>query len=133
VQKEFAQRLAAGSGSKDYGSLSCFVQYYAEPRIKFFIKNNSFFPVPKVDSAFIEIKIRQKSLLSERKEKVFFRVVRFAFNQRRKTLRNSLKGVISQDSLESFLHESSLDPNIRPEKLTLLNFLNLAIIAKIPK
>jgi 16S rRNA (adenine1518-N6/adenine1519-N6)-dimethyltransferase len=133
VQREFAERLAAGSGSKDYGSLSCFVQYYAEPKIKFFIKNNSFFPVPKVDSAFIEIKIRQKSLLSERRELMFFRVVRSAFNQRRKILRNSLKQAISQDSLEKFLLASSLDPNIRPEKLTLLNFLDLAKIAKIPK
>jgi len=64
---------------------------------------------------------------------MFFRVVRSAFNQRRKILRNSLKQAISQDSLEKFLLASSLDPNIRPEKLTLLNFLDLAKIAKIPK
>lgn len=133
VQREFAQRMAAKAGSKDYGALSCFVQYYGEPEIKFIIKNNSFFPAPKVDSAFLEIKIREKALLNRKEKALFFSIVRSAFNQRRKTLRNSLSRVIAKKKLQDYLDSRFLDVNIRPERLTLENLINLTKFAQVNK
>jgi len=128
VQKEFAQRIVALSGSKEFGSFSCFVQYYSEPKILFHISKGCFYPVPKVDSSFLRLEIRKKPLLSAAKEKNLFRITRSAFNQRRKTLRNSLKGVITQQKLDEFLCKYAIDPHIRPEQLSLQDFANLATL-----
>src|SRR3989338_3102988 len=125
VQKEFAKRVVASPGSKDYGSLSCFVRYFTEPAIIFEIKKNSFFPAPKVDSALLRLKPRKRESLVKSKEKILFKVIRGAFNQRRKTLRNSLKNLIHPARLEEYLLKYSLDINIRPESLTLQDFINL--------
>lgn len=126
VQKEFAARLAAPSGSKDYGSLSCFVQYYLEPETLLRIKKNSFFPAPKIDSCFLRLKVRQSPLVNVKNERLFFKIIRAAFRQRRKTLRNSLSGIISPDKLNEFFRRYAIDINIRPEDLTLKDFANLA-------
>jgi 16S rRNA (adenine1518-N6/adenine1519-N6)-dimethyltransferase len=126
VQKEFAQRIACGSGSKEYGSLSCFVQYYLKPRILFHIKKNSFFPAPKVDSSFVEFIVRQVPAVKVRDEGVFFNLIRKSFNKRRKTLRNSLKDIVPAEKLELFFSKFKLDRNIRPELLSLQDFANLA-------
>ncbi|MBU1870399.1 MAG: ribosomal RNA small subunit methyltransferase A [Candidatus Omnitrophica bacterium] len=126
VQKEFGRRIAADPGSKVYGSLSCFVQYYSVPEILFDISKGCFFPAPKVDSSFISLKIRERPLLKEKEEACFFKIVRSAFNKRRKTLRNSLSNIISKESLEKFFKEFSLSRNIRPEELSVLEFMNLA-------
>ena len=128
VQKEFAQRVVARSGSKEYGSFSCFVQYYAEPKVIFHISKNCFYPVPKVDSSFLRLEIRKKLLLSPKKEKLLFKIIRAAFNKRRKTLRNSLEGVLPQKKLEQFFDKYGIDVNIRPEMLSLRDFENLALI-----
>ena len=125
VQREFAKRVVASAGSKDYGSLSCFVRYFTEPAIIFEIKKNSFFPAPKVDSALLRLKPRKRVSLVKSKEKILFKVIRGAFNQRRKTLRNSLKNLIHPARLEEYLLKYSLDINIRPESLTLQDFINL--------
>jgi 16S rRNA (adenine1518-N6/adenine1519-N6)-dimethyltransferase len=130
VQKEFAQRVVAAPGSKTYGSLSCFVQYHGQAQIKFIIKKGSFFPAPKVDSALLEIKLRGKPLLKKRDEEDFFSVVRAAFNQRRKTLRNSLSRVTIADKLNEYLARQNLSPDIRPEDLSLDTFLGLAKFLK---
>jgi 16S rRNA (adenine1518-N6/adenine1519-N6)-dimethyltransferase len=128
VQKEFAQRVVAAPGSKVYGSLSCFVQYYAEPKILFTISKNSFYPAPKVDSAFIQLKVRPKTALSGRKEKLLFRIIRASFNQRRKTLRNSLSGLLDPSKLDSFFKSERVSPDTRPEDLTLKSFIKLACL-----
>lgn len=125
VQKEFAQRMIASCSSQQYGALSCFVQYHTSPRILFQIKKNCFYPVPKVDSSFIHLKIKDKSPVRIKKEKILFRLIRAAFNQRRKTLRNSLEGIISRERLELFFNKYRIDCNIRPEKLSLKDFKNL--------
>lgn len=125
VQKEFAKRIVAQPGSKIYGSLSCFVQYYTEPKIIFEIKKGSFYPMPKVDSCFLKLTIRKKTHLSKDKEKILFRIIRAAFNQRRKALRNSLKRVFPKEKLESYLQNYSIDKNTRPEDLTYQDFTNL--------
>jgi len=128
VQKEFAQRVVAPSGSKEYGSLSCFVRYFAEPKVLFHISKTCFYPVPKVDSSFFRLDIRRKLPLKAKDEKLLFKIIRAAFNKRRKTLRNSLEGVIPLQKLNEFFHKYGIDPNTRPEKLSLQDFINLANI-----
>jgi len=126
VQKEFATRVTARPGSKDYGCLSCFLQYYSEPKIFFLIKKTSFFPSPKVNSCFLSLKIRGKYPIDPKDERRFFRIIRTAFNQRRKTLRNSLRDVIAQQKLYAFFKEYNINANVRPEDLTISDFLHLA-------
>jgi len=126
VQKEFGRRINATAGSKEYGSFSCFVQYYAQSKIVFNIKKGSFRPSPKVDSCFLSLKFRQKPPVELRDEELFFKLIRSAFNQRRKTLRNSLADFITLGSLETFLDGEGLDRNVRPEDLTLDKFARLS-------
>ena len=128
VQQEFARRMAAQPGSKDYGSFSCFSQYYTEPKILFPIKKTSFFPSPKVDSCFLRMDIKRRLPLGRKQEDLLFRFIRAAFNKRRKTLRNSLKGVASLQKLGQFFDRYSLDKNIRPEDLSLQHFINLTTL-----
>jgi 16S rRNA (adenine1518-N6/adenine1519-N6)-dimethyltransferase len=130
VQKEFAQRVTASCGSKDYGSFSCFVQYYTEPKILFHIKKSSFFPSPKVDSSFLKLKMRNKTPFVLRNKRLFFEIIRAAFNQRRKTLRNSLKGILDEEKLSLYFIKFGIDSNTRPEDLSLKDFANLANIQK---
>lgn len=125
VQKEFARRIVSPPGSKQYGSLSCFAQYYTEPRILFNIKKTSFSPAPKVDSSFLRLKIRKACPVKVNDEALFFRVIRTAFNYRRKTLRNSLKGVLPEGKLRDFFSTFNIDANIRPEDLALQDFARL--------
>ena len=126
VQKEFAKRIVANAGPKEYGSLSCFVQYYSIPKILFFIKKNSFLPIPKVDSCLLELKIRQVPAVIVEDEKLFFKVIRASFNKRRKTLRNSLDSIVPLQKLHEFFKKYDIDVNIRPEDLTLKDFAHLA-------
>ena len=125
VQKEFGRRVAAVAGSKEYGSFSCFVQYYAQAKILFEIKSGCFRPVPKVDSCFLSLKFRDKPDVEVKDEEIFFKLIRAAFNQRRKTLRNSLSGFITQKELEEFLNSARIDKNVRPEDLSLEQFAGL--------
>lgn len=126
VQKEFARRITAKPGSKEYGSLSCFIQYYTEPEILFLIKKTCFRPIPKVDSCLLRLEIRHKPFINLKNERLFFKIIRTAFNKRRKTLRNSLKDVISLHKLQLFFNQYNIDPNLRPEVLALQDFANLA-------
>lgn len=128
VQKEFARRMIACPGSKEYGSLSCFVQYYAKAKILFLIKRTSFSPSPKVDSCFVRLKIEREPQVKINNEKFFFKIIRAAFNQRRKTLRNSLRGIVSMYKLRVFFDQYDIDVNIRPEDLYLEDFANLTNI-----
>jgi len=125
VQKEFGARMVASPGSKEYGALSCFVQYYTEAKILFTLKNTCFSPVPKVDSCFLRLDMRKDLPLDAERERFFFRVVRAGFNQRRKTLRNSLKGIFLKEKLDLFFAKYGLDVNIRPEDLSRQDFINL--------
>jgi 16S rRNA (adenine1518-N6/adenine1519-N6)-dimethyltransferase len=126
VQKEFGQRIVALPGSKDYGSFSCFVQYYTEPKILFTIKKNSFYPAPKVDSCFLRLKIRLQPAVIVKDEEMLFKIIRKGFGQRRKTLKNSLKDIVPQETLKEFFRKYKVNPKIRPEDLTLRDFANLA-------
>ncbi len=126
VQKEFAKRLVSPEGSADYGSLSCFVQYFTSPKIVFIIKKTCFSPMPKVDSCLLRLDVRPIPAVKVKDEEWLFKVIRSAFNQRRKTLRNSLEQLVSQDKLRDFFSKFSINPDIRPQDLSLNNFAYLA-------
>ncbi|MDD4900081.1 MAG: 16S rRNA (adenine(1518)-N(6)/adenine(1519)-N(6))-dimethyltransferase RsmA [Candidatus Omnitrophica bacterium] len=119
VQKEFAGRIVSGPGSKEFGALSCFVQYYLKPEIVFDIKKGSFFPVPKVASSFLKLEVRSAPAVKVEDEEYFFKIIRSAFNQRRKILRNSLAKILSEEKLGSLKLK-------RPEELSLEDFSGLA-------
>jgi 16S rRNA (adenine1518-N6/adenine1519-N6)-dimethyltransferase len=127
VQKEYAERISAFPDSKKYGSFSCFAQFHFIPDIIFSINKNCFYPQPKIDSSFIRLSPRRKAPVEVEDEERLFRVIRASFSQRRKTLRNSLKGVVSSEKIGQFLAERGLDRNSRPETLSLADF---AILAK---
>ncbi len=126
VQKEFAGRITACPGSKAYGSFSCFVQYYTSARIAFDIPKTCFSPPPKVDSCLLALKVRAFPAVKVKDETLFFKIIRAAFNQRRKTLRNSLAEVLTREKLEAFFDTYRIDPKVRPERLSLDDFANLA-------
>ncbi len=124
IQKEVAERIVAPPGKKDYGVLSIMVQYLARPEMQFVIPKEAFRPVPKVDSAVLHIEMRESRPVQVIDEKIFFRVVRTAFSQRRKTLSNSLKGLAEEP--KNVLTAAGIDPQRRPETLDLQEFARLA-------
>jgi 16S rRNA (adenine1518-N6/adenine1519-N6)-dimethyltransferase len=126
VQKEFAKRICAAPGTKEYGSFSCYVQYYCQPAILFTISRNSFFPVPKVDSAFVRLRMRKEPAVKVSDEATLFAIIRAAFGQRRKTLRNALGPLVPAGRLEKFFRCRGIDPRVRAEKLSLEDFASLA-------
>ena len=126
VQKEFGQRARAIPGSKEYGSFSCFLKYYCECKICFEIKKNCFKPAPKVESCFLSLRFREQPAVIVQDKAMLFKLIRTAFNQRRKTLRNSLEELVSEEALKVFLEKFNIDNNIRPENLALEQFANLS-------
>ena len=130
VQKEVADRMQTGPGSKDYGALSLAVQYYAEPKIVANVPPNCFRPRPKVGSAVIRLTRHQNPPVTTLDEKLMFRLIRASFNQRRKTLSNSLKNSqelpYSKEEVEAAIKECGLPLNIRGEALTLEQFARLS-------
>lgn len=126
LQKELAKRLTALPGNKDYGAFSCFVQFYSQPKILFPIKNSSFWPKPKVDSSFVELKILSAPKVKVKDEESFFKIVRLAFSQRRKVLKNSLVKMVEGDKLIAHLKLLGMKENARAEDLSLKDFARLA-------
>lgn len=127
VQKEVAERMIAAPGSKIYGALSVAVQYHTEPRIVRDVAPRSFIPAPEVASAVIACRKREKPPVEVEDERMFFRVVRAAFGQRRKTLANALLGVgASKTAVRRALEEVGIDAQRRGETLRLAEFAHLA-------
>lgn len=130
VQKEVADRMQVGPGTKDYGALSLAVQYYAEPYIVANVPPNCFMPRPKVGSAVIRLTKHKKPPVEVNDEKLMFRLIRASFNQRRKTLVNGLKNSgelsYSKEEIEMALNTCGFPLNIRGEALTLNDFASLA-------
>jgi len=126
VQKEVAQRMVATPGTKDYGALSVAVQYYTKAEIMFIVKPDSFIPPPSVDSAVIRCIVREKPPV-EVNEKIFFRVVKAAFAQRRKTLLNTLKTTgVPVEQLTAILAQAGIDGTRRGETLSIDEFATLS-------
>ncbi len=130
VQKEVAQRMQVGPGTKDYGALSLAVQYYAEPKMMMSVPAGCFMPRPNVDSAVIKLTRHGQPPVLVKDEKLMFDIIRAAFNQRRKTLVNSLNNAaglnINKDSVLAALDAMGLPATIRGEALTLAQFAQLA-------
>lgn len=119
VQKEVAKRITAAPSSKAYGALTCFVQYYALPRILFNIKAGSFVPAPKVDAAFLRLEILKRPPCKVSNDEQFFKMVRYGFSQRRKTLVNALGPMFKKELSILAIKELGLNPKIRIENLSL--------------
>ena len=126
VQKEVAERMQAGPGTKDYGALSLAVQYYAEPYIVANVPPNCFMPRPNVGSAVIRLQVHKNPDIRVKDESLMFRIIRASFNQRRKTLQNSLSHDpqlgISKEVVARILEEMGLSATIRGEALSLQQF-----------
>ena len=127
LQKEVAERIAAQPGGKEYGVLSVLVQYHASPKIEFIVPAGAFTPRPKVDSAVITLTVSQEPRVAVTDALLFVQVVKAAFGQRRKTLRNSLRSLgYALPVLEEAASRSNIDLGRRPETLSLVEFGRLA-------
>ena len=130
VQKEVADRMKTGPGSKDYGALSLAVQYYARPELVANVPPNCFMPRPRVGSAVIRLTKHEKPPVEVQDEKLMFQIIRASFNQRRKTLVNGLYNApelhIPKERTAAVLEEMGLAPGIRGEALELSQFAELS-------
>ena len=130
VQKEVADRMQVGPGTKDYGALSLAVQYYAEPYIVANVPPNCFMPRPKVGSAVIRLTRHSQPPVKVKNEKLLFQIIRASFNQRRKTLQNGLSNspelCFGKEEIAKALEKMGLPPGIRGEALTLEQFAQLS-------
>lgn len=130
VQKEVADRMQTGPGSKDYGALSLAVQYYADAKVMLNVSASCFMPRPNVDSAVIQLTRHRKAPVDVEDEKLMFQIIRASFNQRRKTLVNGLKNSLeldfSKEEILSAIQEIGKPDTIRGEALTLEEFAMLS-------
>lgn len=128
VQKEAAERLCAEPGTRACGAVSAAVWYYAEPDLLFPVGRGSFLPSPNVDSAVIQLRVRQKPPVEVANEAFFFRVVKAAFGQRRKAAANSISAGLSvpKSSVQAALQSLSLPEKLRAEQFTLEQFAELS-------
>lgn len=132
VQKEVADRMQVGPGTKDYGALSLAVQYYAKPYIAANVPPNCFMPRPKVGSAVIRLECHEEPPVQVKDGKLMFRIIRASFNQRRKTLANGLKNSpeisLSREGIEQAIAELGKGASVRGEALNLEEFATLSNI-----
>ena len=125
IQREVARRICAGPGSADYGAFGIFVQWHAAPELLFDVPPSCFVPQPKVTSSVIRLTRREKPPVPVRDEALLFRVVRAAFNQRRKTLVNALSSQLPElekGQVEEILVSLGFDPRVRGEVLDIAGF-----------
>ncbi len=133
VQKEVAERMLVGPGTKDYGALSLAVQYYARPEVVVKVPPGCFMPQPKVASSVIRLTCHEKPPVRVQSEKLLFQVIRASFNQRRKTLVNALANSgafpsLTREELQQCIRGLGVPDNIRGEALTLEQFAKLSDI-----
>ena len=128
VQKEAAQRMCAEIGTRQSGAVTVAVNFYSKPKVLFNVSAGSFIPAPKVDSAVIRLDVLKTPSVDVKDSKKFFRVVKAAFGQRRKTLPNSLSSGLGlpKSEVNNLLTECNLSLNLRAEQLTMEDFKNIA-------
>jgi dimethyladenosine transferase len=129
IQKEVADRMRSKPKTKDYGALALAVQFYSKPEVIAEVSKNCFIPRPKVSSSVIKLTKFEKSPINVKNEKFMFKVIRAAFNQRRKTLQNALSTLdikIKKEELLEIFKELNLEEKVRGEALTLDEFARLA-------
>lgn len=124
IQKEVADRLIAGCGSRGSGAITVCVDYYSEAKKLFDVSRGSFMPAPKVDSSVIRLVLRKKPPVEVGDEKKFFRVVKAAFAQRRKTVLNSVSSSLSmpKEAVAAALENAELEKTVRAEQMSLFDF-----------
>lgn len=132
IQKEVADRICAKPGSRNAGAITVCVDYYSQAEKLFDVGKGSFIPMPKVDSSVIRLDIRKDKPIDVGDEELFFRLVKAAFAQRRKTLLNSVSNTlgISKEIVSSALEKSGIDQNVRAENLTMEELAKLCINLK---
>ena len=132
VQKEVADRMQEGPGSKEYGALSLAVQYYAHPEVVVNVPPSCFMPQPKVGSAVIRLTRHAQSPVNVENEKLMFQIIRASFNQRRKTLANGLNNFpglnLSKEAIQQCIEELGVPATVRGEALSLEQFAKLSNI-----
>lgn len=128
VQKEAAQRICAMPGSREVGAVSIAVRYYCEPKVLFQVSRGSFMPAPDVESTVIRLDIRKQPTVDVKREEDFFRVVKAAFSQRRKTLSNTLSSGLSMNKTQiaELLERAGVASNLRAEQLSMQQFADIA-------
>lgn len=128
VQKEAGQRLCAEMGSRGMGAVTVAVRYFSEPKMLFNVSRGSFMPAPNVDSCVVRFDVKENTPDGVSDEKFFFRIVRGAFSQRRKTLANSVSSACNIDKqlVMSAIESVGLNSNIRPEQLKMQDFIAFA-------
>lgn len=127
VQKEVADRLTDRPGGKEVGAITYSINYYTNPETIIDVPRDSFIPAPNVDSAVIKLDVLKEPKVKVSDEELFFKIIKFSFLQKRKTLMNSLSnsGLIPKDYLEEVLNELGIDLRVRAEQLTLEDFANI--------
>ncbi len=130
VQQEFAERIVAPPGGKDYSSFSCFNQLYTSPQMLFKIKSSAFKPAPKVDSCFLKLTMLETPAYPCADEKFLFQVIRTGFSQRRKTLVNALSSLVSKEQLIELFVKAGLAANVRAEEVGLEKYVLLADLVR---
>ncbi len=128
VQKEVAERLADKPGGKEVGAITYSINYYTNPEIIIDVPRDSFIPAPNVDSAVIKLDVLKEPKVKVLDEELFFKVIKFAFLQKRKTLMNSLanSGLVSKEFIENMLNNLNIDLKVRAEQLSLENFKEIS-------
>ena len=131
VQKEAADRICASPGTRASGAISAAVHYYCEPEVLFKVSPGSFIPPPKVESAVIKLNILKEPPVKAADERLFFKIVRAAFLQRRKTLANSLSAGLSlpKQTVSEILLSAGIKPNARAEEMTMQQFADITSAA----
>lgn len=126
VQKEVGERLCAAAGSRDFGAVTIGVNYYSNSKIIIDVPKDNFMPVPEVDSCVIKLDILKEPPVELKDKKKFFRLVKAAFSQRRKTINNSLAaGEFSKDQVINVLNKLGIDAKLRAEDLSIQDFANI--------
>lgn len=127
VQKEVGERICATHKDKEYGAITVSVQYYSEPQIIIDVPKENFLPAPEIDSCVIRLDMREKPPVSLKDEKLFFRLVKGAFTQRRKTINNSLTcSGKSKEEIMAALNKLGIDSKLRAENLSIQQYADIA-------
>lgn len=124
VQDEVARRMVASPGSKDFGALTLFLNFFADVEYAFKVSPNCFYPRPNVVSAVVHMRVKEILPLPKEQRNAFFTLTRTAFNQRRKVLTNSLKNLYSKDAILHAIHATNHTEMVRPEMMSLDDYLN---------
>lgn len=127
VQKEVADRLCAKTGTREAGAITYAVEYYSDAKKLFLVPNTSFIPMPNVESEVIMLEVRQNKFEGVKDEEILFKIIKYAFMQRRKTLTNALSGMdIPKEKLKEILNKLGMDERVRGEALSLEDFINIS-------